>query len=262
MLWLVIIRLFGRPQNQHALRIRDYPHPVFVRGGRSTDAVALYEVLVTREYEFSGGLDSPAFIIDGGANVGMTSLYFLNRYPGVRVIAVEPDPANFELCAMNLTPYGNRVTLIQGAIWKSAGYLNLERSSDEWSSRVRDDRPGPIRAFTLASIISSAKGKIDLLKLDIEGSEKEVFGPSAQHWLPKVRNIAIELHGEECKARFFSALEGYGYDLSMHCSWTDPAPGSPMSCYVALCRNLRPKSASIPAYYPSIASQATAIPLQ
>jgi FkbM family methyltransferase len=244
MLQLVRIRLTGTAQRRYVLRIKGYPHPVFIRGGQSSDAVALYEVLVTQEYAISATLDSPAFIIDGGANVGMASLYFLNRYPAARVVAVEPDDANLEVCRMNLAPYGNRVTLIHGAIWKCAGRLALEAGQQEWVNRVRDDQSGSVEAFTLGSLIAPGGGRVDLLKLDIEGSELEVFGPDAQEWLPGVRNIAIELHGEDRKDRFFAALKGYRYDLSLHRTWTDPDAGSSMSCYLAICQNLRDEAAA------------------
>ena len=184
------------------------------------------------------------FIIDGGANVGMASLYFLNRYPTARVIAVEPDDANLELCRMNLAPYGNRVTLIHGAIWKCGGRLALEAGRQEWVSRVRDDQAGSVEAFTLASLIAHGDGKVGLLKLDIEGSEIEVFGPNAREWLPSVRNIAIELHGEDRKDGFFAALKRYRYDLSLHRTWTDSADES-MPCYLAICQNLHPESAGL-----------------
>jgi FkbM family methyltransferase len=242
MLGLVRLRIFGTADGRYRLRIPRFPHPVYIRGGQSTDAVALYEVVVTKEYALTVELDSPAFIIDGGANVGMASLFFLNRYPAARVVAVEPDAANLELCRMNLDPYGDRVTLLQGAIWNSGGgSLSLETGEQSWSSRVLDDQAGSIEALSIPSLIARGPGKVDLLKLDIEGSEGEVFAPEAQEWLPKVRNIAIELHGEERKARFFKALEGYRYDLSLHRTWTDPAEGSPMNCYLAICQNLQPE---------------------
>jgi FkbM family methyltransferase len=244
MLKLVRVRLTGTALRRYVLRIPGYAHPVFIRGGKSSDAIALYEVLVTQEYAISADLSSPAFIIDGGANVGMASLYFLNRYPGARVVAVEPDDANLELCRLNLAPYGNRVTFIHGAIWKSGARLTLEAGRQEWVSRVRDDQSGSVEAFTLSSLIALGDGKVDLLKLDIEGSELEVFGPEAREWLPSVRNIAIELHGEDRKDRFFAALKGYQYDLSLHRTWTDPEAGSSTSCYLAICQNLCEESAS------------------
>ena len=86
--------------------------------------------------------------------------------------------------------------------------------------------------------INNTRRRLDLIypgryQLDIEGSEKELFGPSAQDWLPAVRNIVIELHGGDCSDRFFSALEGYDYDLVR--SDKEALP-------VVACRNLRARA--------------------
>jgi FkbM family methyltransferase len=239
MLRLALIRARGTAQKRYVLRIPGYSHPVVIRGGQSSDAIALYEVMVTREYELTAKLDSPAFIIDGGANIGMASLFFLNRYPASRVVAVEPDPANFEICRMNLETYGDRVILIRGAIWKTAGHLALESTQQEWTTKVRDDPSGAVEAFTLPSLIALGGRKVDLLKLDIEGSEGELFGLRAPEWLPLVRNIAIELHGTDRKDGFFAAIAGYRYDGSCKQTWND----SENSCYLAICQNIRPQTA-------------------
>ena len=54
---------------------------------------------------------------------------------------------------------------------------------------------------------------IDLLKVDIERAELAVFSETAQRWLPKIRNLCIELHGPDCEAALFGALSGYNFDL-------------------------------------------------
>ncbi len=235
---LVLIRARGTAQKKYALRIPGYSHPVVIRGGQSSDAVALYEVMVTREYELTTQLDSPAL----SSMVVPTSAWpvcFLNRYPASRVIAVEPDPANFEICRMNLEPYGNRVTLIRGGIWKTPGRLALQFSQHEWTTSVRDDPSGAVEAFTLPSLIALGSGRVDLLKLDIEGSEGELFKCGAPDWLARVRNIAIELHGTARKDGFFAAMAGYRYDVSCSQTWDD----SENSCYLAICQNIRPQTA-------------------
>ena len=156
-----------------------------------------------------------------------------------------PDSANFEVCRLNLEPYGNRQTLIRGAIWKSEGRLAMQAGNQEWVHRVVDDQSGNVVALTMPSLIARCNGKVDLLKLDIEGSELDVFGEDAQEWLPGIRNIAIELHGDDRKDRFFTALADFDFDLSLHCSWMDPSSTSG-SCYLALCQNLRLKPAVTP----------------
>ena len=54
--------------------------------------------------------------------------------------------------------------------------------------------------------------QVDLLKVDIERSELELFGSSSSAWLPKVRNICIELHGRDCTEVFLDALKGFDYE--------------------------------------------------
>ncbi len=238
---LAVIRMRGQRDSHYSLRLLGYPHPVTIRGGQSTDAYALYEILVLDEYAFAGDLGSPSFIIDAGANIGMTSLYLLSRYPTVRIVAVEPSPANFDLCRKNLMPYGDRVVLVQGAVWNDSGRLVLDESvGEEWRTRVRtgsQDQPGSVEAFTIPQLIARGWGEVDLLKMDVEGGEREIFGPGAQEWLPQIRNIVIELHGKECSDRFFEALSGYNYDLVQ--SSKDALP-------VVSCRNLvaRPVAAA------------------
>jgi len=71
----------------------------------------------------------------------------------------------------------------------------------------------------------------DLLKVDIERAELEIFGETAKAWLPRVRNICIELHGADCEDAFFSALAGFDYELER-------------SGELTICRNIRPNQAA------------------
>ena len=54
---------------------------------------------------------------------------------------------------------------------------------------------------------------VDLLKIDIEKSELDLFNSSSGSWLPRVKNMCIELHGDDCRKAFMSALEGFDYEL-------------------------------------------------
>jgi hypothetical protein len=85
-----------------------------------------------------------------------------------------------------------------------------------------------VEGWDIRSLLSlAAEDHVDLLKVDIEGSEMELFGHNASSWLPKIRNICIELHGQDCKEAFERALQHFQYDRS--CSGD-----------LVVCRNLRP----------------------
>src|SRR4051812_18907371 len=121
----------------YSIKVPGYQHPISIRGGKSTDGFAFYQHLAMQDLDIFD-LGSPRLIIDAGANIGMASLYLLNRYPSVKVVAVEPDPDTFELCKKNLSPFQDRVVLVKGAVWRTCGQLVFVREESEWNSHVRD----------------------------------------------------------------------------------------------------------------------------
>jgi FkbM family methyltransferase len=219
---------------RYAVRPRGIKQKVWLRAG-SSDASTLKQIFVNREYE-PIVLDDPRLIIDCGANVGYSAVYFLNRFPRARVVAVEPDPANMSLCGTNLEPYSDRVVLVPGAVWSQTTNLVLQRGSyrdgREWTSQVRTAMPGEqgtIRAFDISGLIElGGGGLVDLLKIDIERSEIELFSRSCETWLSRVKNLCIELHDRECIRLFMNAMEGYDFELSR-------------SGELHLCQNIRRK---------------------
>jgi FkbM family methyltransferase len=204
-------------------------HPVDARPF-STDLDVFKQVL--RDQQYSNAVElAPRVIVDCGANVGYTSAYFLSRFPSARVIAIEPFPSNVEMCRRNLAPYGDRVTLHAAAIWSKRCNLAFDHETikDEWSVMVRPAGPGDGETIAAIDIPSLGLACIDLLKVDIERAEIELFGPSSAAWLPTVSNIIIELHDQACEDIFFAALDRYTYTLSR-------------SGELTVCRDLRLRS--------------------
>jgi FkbM family methyltransferase len=217
----------------YEIKVPGYPSPIKIRGGQGSDGYAFYQHLAIRDFDILGDLGSPRLMIDAGANIGMASLYFLRRYPGLRIVAIEPDPETFEICRMNLAPYRDRVVLIKGAIWSSCGWVTLLKGELEWNSHVAAGERGgngSVESYDVpALILAGGGGTVDFLKVDIEGGEVELFGKNTDAWLPTVKNIAIEFHGDDCEKTFFKALKTYDYD------------GFPFRT-VTICRNIRPKA--------------------
>jgi FkbM family methyltransferase len=220
------------------LRLPAYDIRVYLRPGTS-DLAVLNQIFAQREYAPLDKLGTIRTIIDCGANVGYSSLYFLNQYPLAQVIAVEPDPANAAICRKNLAQYGNRAQLIQSAVWSHPTRLALARGvygdGREWATQVREINPNEathdLLAIDMPTLLSlCGNGRADILKVDIERSETVVFQDASQ-WLHLIGNIAIELHDVECENIFFTSLRRFRCDITR-------------SGELTICRNLELESAS------------------
>jgi FkbM family methyltransferase len=221
------------------VRPRQVFHPLQARLRGSSDMNVFDQIFIFQEYSCLRELKEPSLVLDLGANVGFSAAYFLSIFPKARIVAVEPDERNLAICKANLSPYGDRVLLLQGAVWSRPATLRLLkgtfRDGREWSTKVDElideERPSVgVQAWDVGSLIDMSGGStVDLLKVDIEGAELSVFGKSAGSWLHRVRNICIELHGKDCEEVFFAALKDFDYELGNYGELT-------------VCRNLRLKA--------------------
>jgi FkbM family methyltransferase len=206
-----------RPHAMERVRVKPigYPHPVVVRRIGS-DRNVLSQMFVRREYAPVSSLRDVKLIVDCGANIGLSAYYLLHCYPAARLIAVEPDDENCRLCRENLSPFQDRVTVLNAAVWSDRQRLRIipeSRRDGSWSLEVEPWSSGDVEGLALPDILSraGASGPVDLLKVDIEGAEIEVFRHSPA-WLAETRNIAIELHGAAADAAFTRALAGYQFE--------------------------------------------------
>jgi FkbM family methyltransferase len=219
------------------IKPRRSKYPLLTRLGDSSDITVFHQIFSFEEYACLRDIDSPRFILDLGANVGYSSAYFLTCFPTATVLAVEPDPENFEVCRANLAMYGSRAKVLLAAAWSSNSKLRLSRGTfgdgAEWATQVvrgTDDDEMGVECFDIPTLLRLAGvSVVDLLKVDIERSELEVFNHTAALWLPQVRNLCIELHGVDCREAVMSALEPFEYELTT-------------SGELTICRNLRPRT--------------------
>jgi len=172
----------------------------------SSSDVSVFEH-VFMEDEFDIQLDDPELIIDGGANCGLASLYFAVRYPRAKIIAIEPSSANCEMVQRNIE--GLNVEVCKSALWSSNTILKIENSAAEpWAFRCIEAEVDDLGAFPALDLTSLLAGRsCDLLKLDIEGGEVELFRNSS--WLSHVSTIAVEIHSEEAETLVREACAGW-----------------------------------------------------
>ncbi len=178
-----------------------------LRAGTS-DVTTFEQVFVRRAYHLAPGFE-PGWILDAGANIGLSAVFFADRYPEARILAVEPDRRNFELLAHNVRDYAN-IRPIHAGLWNRRVPLRIVNPDDEpWAFRVEESRDGDgLAAITVEEALEAlGADRIDLLKLDVEGAEWKIMGQS-QGWIEHVRAIVAELHDPACEAAFFRAVGG------------------------------------------------------
>ncbi|HWY53268.1 MAG TPA: FkbM family methyltransferase [Terriglobales bacterium] len=187
-------RLFGRPRELSVAPLQSN-HQVHLRIDTS-DFCAYRDVLIFRSKSYDPGIPgfSPNTIVDAGAHIGMASILFAQRYPMARIIAVEPEPSNFAALIRNTAPY-KTITPIQAALWRQDGEVTLGPSNahPKGAFQIVENGQQRVRAITMDTLMrETGIESIDLLKVDIEGAEVEVF--ESCPWISNARVIAIELH--------------------------------------------------------------------
>jgi FkbM family methyltransferase len=188
--------VFGYPEYL-AITAEGVKHPLFIRLGTS-DVEVYRDTFLKQEYDYPT-IFSPRTIVDVGANCGMTSVFYANRYPAATVVAVEPEASNYAALVRNTRSYPN-ITPVHGALWSADGQVEVFppwprwKQWGKWGFRIRKGKG--CRAFTLTTLMREAGMEtVDILKIDVEGAEREIF--SSCDWMDKVRLLAIELHDRE-----------------------------------------------------------------
>ena len=188
----------------------------------TSDLPAFGQVFILKSYQFSTNIPV-RLIIDGGANAGYATVWFANQFPEAEIVAIEPEGENFALLRDNASYYPN-IRAIEAAIWNKPGELNLVTHDagntwlGYWGVRVEeaaDVAKKAVKAITLDEILHSTGRKhIDILKLDIEGAEKEVFSENYANWLSKTNILILELHDRfkaGCSAAVYSAVRSFDF---------------------------------------------------
>jgi FkbM family methyltransferase len=199
-----------------------------IRGKSSSDVQVMDQVFASGEYlplveEITkrGYANNIHFIVDAGANVGYTTVYLKAYFPNADVVAIEPDDCNALQAGKNFTLNRfNNIKVIQGGIWSKDTWLELKKDhSDEkeWSYYVVEcHQPSGLKGFSIESVLGeSGYREIDLLKIDIEGSEKELFKDDCiiDPVLSKTKFLAIEIHDETgIRPRIYETLSRNGFE--------------------------------------------------
>ena len=152
----------------------------------------LKEIFIEQLYKTK--LPPDAYIIDCGANIGLSVIYFKQLVPNAKIIAFEPDGKNAELLKRNADSFNlQNVEIRQEAVWIDNTTLSF-KSEGTMSSKIDEsiqNGENKVQAIRLKELLNR---KIDFLKIDIEGAEYEVLKDIKEN-LHFVQNMFFEYHG-------------------------------------------------------------------
>jgi FkbM family methyltransferase len=135
-------------------------------------------------------------IVDAGANIGASSVFFSYSFPKARVVAIEPEQSNFGLLTDNTA--GAPIECVQGALASHAGQVGvLDAGEGHWGYRTGATAAGSlhsVKSVTINDIYAAHPHCAPFIaKIDIEGGEADLFSANTE-WVAKTPLIIIELH--------------------------------------------------------------------
>lgn len=204
----------------------------------ATSLLSAFDVVVVKRWnDFLCDKKDPV-ILDGGANIGISTIHYKKLFPDAVITAFEPDPSACDLLRRNLAV--NRihdVEVVEKALWTSNGHTSFFSEGADANRLVTtgDDvkhltaltphgKQCNVETVRLADYL--ARTRFDLVKLDIESAEAEVIVDGGDT-LRNVNNLVIEFHLTNSKprklARTLEILADQGFHVSV-CSygpWVD-----------------------------------------
>jgi FkbM family methyltransferase len=190
------------------IRISTLSKPVWLRPGVS-DWIAMERIFLDREYDPIStqhdkamdllknnilSLGKKPLIIDCGANIGLSSIWFAERFPGATIAAIEPEPENFKILALNAKNYPN-ILPIHAAISDKMAHVTLRNANDTpWAWQTEEADTGDVQTVTIPHVIGlDPNYALMAVKVDIEGFEVNLFR-NATEWADNLPMIVFEMH--------------------------------------------------------------------
>jgi FkbM family methyltransferase len=208
------------------LRIKQPFHSIMrIRVGTS-DEDTFWETVIHEVYScIPKHVSQCDYILDLGANIGFATTYLCARYPNAKVFAVEPNAGNLELFVHNTRELSasGRCRSSQLAAWSETMLLRLEmtdplafdscRTSDLEEASMQDDCEEVLGVSIAELFRRTGFPRIDLVKIDIEGAECQVFKGDLA-WLEQTGALAIEFHGDARQStKFDQLMEAHGFKV-------------------------------------------------
>lgn len=188
---------------------------------------AYREIFVRKIFAFKCEDPSPR-ILDLGANVGLSVLFFKKLYPRARIVGFEADPGIFSYLRRNV--HGNGFTdvdLINKAAWDRETILQFSSTGADAGRVAFEDDSHLIQVASVNMTEYLQRNHFDFIKMDVEGAEETIL-PAIRDHLKIVKWLCVEYHSKAGKKQSLSGLLGIlsqaGFRFHIHSSIVSPSP--------------------------------------
>lgn len=228
----ILPKLFFKPVDGELkwLKLRRGGLKMAVRG--RMEAWSVKEALIDRFYSrYSAPIQKDWTVVDIGAAVGEFTVEVALACPQGRVYALEPNPGSVNILRQNIRVNQlNNVEVLCLGLWEKSGEVALSLTNDEplqaqsmeeEAAQQLDNRQSSIPVITLEELLREhLPGAVDLIKLDCEGAEYEIFYSTRAELFQNIFRIIMEYHDLDAETKNHEALqrylEGVGYTVRMH----------------------------------------------
>jgi FkbM family methyltransferase len=215
------------PRRPISISYRGHAYPFHFKN--FSDFGLAHEILILNSYRIDTNICQDAScIVDLGANSGISALYFKSLFPNSHIICYEPDPHTFSQLCDNTAGMGN-ISAHQEVVSNEFGVINflIDPTSNVTSSIIRrNKRQVPVQVNTrcLNSVVERIDRPIDILKIDIEGSEELVFDSFDK--FHRINQLIGEIHFDLCNGqKVVDKIQKHFDNFEIH-------PISDTRCYV------------------------------
>jgi len=196
----------------HTPRSLGTPHPLAIHLERHGDFVAFYEVLVEGGYRRLLDQIVPGdVVVDAGANIGLFSLLASARVGSDgSVLAMEPNPENYQRLSAHVGRNHCRNVRVFPYALGAPGQSDVWMVGEGIRAQVVEGLGGQysVHSVTVDELVREQGLRPTVLKMDIEGSEREAFG-GLKESLRSIRAVTIEIHDPIGEGAVRSALSDF-----------------------------------------------------
>jgi FkbM family methyltransferase len=198
-----------------------FPEPVgsvrlLLRANAGADAFIYSEVFEHQSYRIANARP-PATILDLGANIGLSAIYFARCFPGAHLACVEPVPENLRLLSRNLELNGVAADVISAAIDVKEGKAWMERARFDYGHKIAHASVQSsavlfeVDAVSVQSIMQRLGwSRIGLVKIDIEGHESVLLSQNCE-WLHLTDALCLEYHEQFAESELTRIAGEFGF---------------------------------------------------